>query len=94
VGPAAPGGGDGAAFVVGLGDGEEGGGIEAAVAEQFGREPEVLAGVGGEAFQGDGVLGDAAVEQDVGDGVGLGGGVAAVVNGAAGLARVRISLAA
>ena len=59
VRPAAPGGCGGAPLGVGLGDREEGSGVEAEVAEQFRRQPEVLAGVGGQAFQQDGFFGDA-----------------------------------
>jgi acyl-CoA synthetase (AMP-forming)/AMP-acid ligase II len=65
-------GGDGAALGVGLGDGQEGLRVEAEAAQELGREPEVLGGVGGQAFPGDCFLGDAAGEQDVDDGVGLG----------------------
>jgi hypothetical protein len=71
--PAAAGCGDGAALGVGLGDREEAFGRKAKVAQEFGREPEILAGVGGQPLDGDGFLGDAAREDDVGDGIGLGG---------------------
>ena len=50
AGPATAGGGYGATLGVGLGNREENGGVEPEVAEKFRREPEVLAGIGGEAF--------------------------------------------
>jgi hypothetical protein len=80
--PAAPGGCDGSPLGIRLGDREEGGGGDAEVAEQFGGQPEVLARVRGQSFQSDGFLGNALAQENVGDGVGLSGEVAAVRNGA------------
>jgi hypothetical protein len=57
---------------------EEGLQVHAKVAQQFGGQPEVLADVGRQAFYRDRVLGDVAAQQYIGDGISLGGEIAAI----------------